>query len=183
MIPMCAGAATMSNDQKKSSDNETTGKTFAQLAQLVSEAGIRLRPEDRPLQKPHAEVADSSANRQAPEDPGQVFADAMAGVPRIEWRHGPAPSASSPAPPGSPDPEVLDERLFHDAVEGDAAPPILEHPEYIEGWIGVAGQRFLPQLRTGVYSIQGAVDLHGFSRNEAREAVEGFILRMSRERS
>jgi DNA-nicking Smr family endonuclease len=112
-----------------------------------------------------------------------VFADAMAGVARIRWRHGPVPSEAIPVPPGCPDPEVLDERLFHEAVEGDAALPILEHPEYIEGWIGVTGQRFLPQLRAGVYSIQGAIDLHGLGRTEAREAVEAFILRMSGERS
>ena len=40
-----------------------------------------------------------------------------------------------------------------------------------------------PGLRSGTYSIQGYIDLHGMSRVEAREAVEDFIVRMSRARS
>ena len=69
------------------------------------------------------------------------------------------------------------------AVEGDQAPSLLDHPEYIEGWVGVAGRRFLPNLRSGMYSIQGQIDLHGLGREEAKAAAEEFIERMSRFRS
>ena len=57
---------------------------------------------------------------------------------------------------------------------------ILDHPEYIEGWIGVTGKKFLPRLRNGFYSIQGQIDLHGLSREEAQKEVEEYIVRMSR---
>lgn len=60
---------------------------------------------------------------------------------------------------------------------------VIHHPEYIEGWIGVAGRRFLPNLRNGLYSIQGQIDLHGLARDEARTAVEEFIAHMARYRS
>ncbi len=60
---------------------------------------------------------------------------------------------------------------------------VLDHPEYIEGWIGVAGKRFLPNLRNGLYSIQGQIDLHGLGKAEARRNVEEFVERMSRYRS
>lgn len=60
---------------------------------------------------------------------------------------------------------------------------IPNHPEYIEGWVGTTGKRFLPNLRNGIYSIQGQIDLHGYSRVEAEIAVEDFIRRMSRFRS
>ena len=66
------------------------------------------------------------------------------------------------------------------AMEGDFPTTILDHPEYIEGWVGVAGKRFLPKLRNGLYSIQGQIDLHGLSRAEAQTAVEDYIIRMSR---
>ena len=69
------------------------------------------------------------------------------------------------------------------AVEGIPEMVVLDHPEYIEGWIGVAGKRFLPDLRNGLYSIQGQIDLHGLSRDEARRSVEDFVARMSRFRS
>ena len=69
---------------------------------------------------------------------------------------------------------AMDERVPISAVN---------HPEYIEGWIGVAGRRLLPHLRNGHYSIQEQIDLHGLAREEARQAVEDFIRRMSRYRS
>ena len=74
-------------------------------------------------------------------------------------------------------------RLMQAAIEGDPPMAIFDHPEYIEGWIGVAGKRFLPKLRNGLYSIQGQIDLHGLSRADAQTAVEEFIIRMSRFRS
>ena len=69
------------------------------------------------------------------------------------------------------------------AINGDPALSLPDHPEYIEGWIGVSGKRFLPGLRNGLYSIQEQIDLHGLSREEARCAVEEFVARASRFRS
>ena len=69
---------------------------------------------------------------------------------------------------------------MEEAIEGEMSPMVQEHPEYIEGWVGVAGKRYLPNLRTGLYSIQEQLDLHGYNRIEARIVVEDFILRMSR---
>ena len=57
---------------------------------------------------------------------------------------------------------------------------MMDHPEYVEGWIGVAGRQFLPRLRDGLFSIQGQIDLHGLDRESARVAVEEFVARMSR---
>ncbi len=69
------------------------------------------------------------------------------------------------------------------AIEQDSPIPVMDHPEYIEGWVGVAGKKFLPNLRNGLYSIQGQIDLHGLSRSEAQLAVEEYIIGMSRFRS
>ena len=69
------------------------------------------------------------------------------------------------------------------AVNGDPALEVPDHPEYIEGWVGVAGLKFLPNLRNGLYSIQAQIDLHGLSRDQARATVEEFIMQMSRFRS
>jgi len=52
------------------------------------------------------------------------------------------------------DQESDDRRLMQEAMEEDAPITIPDHPEYIEGWVGVAGKRFLPNLRNGIYSIQ-----------------------------
>jgi DNA-nicking Smr family endonuclease len=70
--------------------------------------------------------------------------------------------------------------LMQAAMDENSPMDILDHPEYIEGWIGVSGQRFLPKLRNGLYSIQGQIDLHGLNKSEAQIAVENYVMQMSR---
>jgi len=158
-----------------------------QLEELVRRAGIRLKITDDAPAKP--------APARPPENPEPVyeelpadisdddlFVEAMDGVNRASWKHPPLPS-SRPARPASPDPEAEDRRLMREALENGSPIAIPDHPEYIEGWVGVAGKRFLPNLRNGLYSIQGQIDLHGLNRAEAQAAVEEYIVRMSRFRS
>src|SRR5262245_34394933 len=85
-----------------------------------------------------------------------LFCRAMQGVVRSSWRHIPVP-ASSPSPESNRSQELEDRRLMQAAIDGDPAPAIFDHPEYIEGWVDLAGKRFLPQLRGGLYSIQGQI--------------------------
>jgi DNA-nicking Smr family endonuclease len=118
----------------------------------------------------------------APESDEDAFRLAMDGVARRTWRHSPASSPPPPFPEPA-DPDLEDLRLMQAAVDGDPALTIQDHPEYIEGWVGLGGRRYLPNLRDGLYSIQGQIDLHGMSRDEARVAVENFIIVMSRQRS
>lgn len=170
--------------QKRRNDKtpDAGNRPFSQLAGLMKEAGITPRPEGKALEQvPPAPVPITQAEPE-PEDDNRLFERAMEGVGRINWRRDPTPK-SSPPPVEFEDSGLEEARLFREAVAGDTAPPIPEHPEYIEGWVGVAGRRFLPNLRDGVYSIQAYIDLHGLSRIEARAAVEEFVVRMSRERS
>jgi DNA-nicking Smr family endonuclease len=159
-------------------------KSFGQLANLLNKAGIRLKSDGKPIA-----VLRNKAHKSAPalRDTSQstdeeLFRRAMHGVECARWRHKPRPTYK-PALPITGDPNLEARRLMLAAVEGSFPISISDHPEYIEGWIGVAGKRFLPKLRNGIYSIQGQIDLHGYSRAEAETAVEDFIIRMSRLRS
>jgi len=174
---------TMAKEDKKESVPATGNTPFSQLSQLLQVAGVKLHPEAGPKAASPPKEPPPPVETPSPEDPEEMFEDAMHGVARIHWRRDPAPASSVPPPLPAENPEDEEERLFHEAVGPDAAPPIMDHPEYIEGWVGPAGQRFLPALRNGVYSIQAAIDLHGLSRVEARAAVEEFIVRMSRRSS
>ena len=148
---------------------------FRDLDRIVRQAGLKLQAhaqasEFRSLQTPEGETEE------------QMYERAMRGVARARWRHTPA---ASPPPPhfsarGS---DLEDLVLMKDALEEDTSPRIPDHPEYIEGCVGVTGRLFLPHLRNGTYSVQGQVDLHGLSRPEARRIVEEFIQSMSRFRS
>lgn len=163
----------------------TVHGSIDRLSELVRQAGIQLKPQQEPGPKPAPDrpkprpVPSEESREDGDED---IFAQAMDGVDRIAWRHAPHPS-SKPARGPAPDTELENRRLMQEAVNADSPITIPDHPEYIEGWIGVEGKRFLPNLRNGIYSVQGQIDLHGLSRAEAQIAVEDFIIRMSRFRS
>lgn len=160
-------------------------KSFGQLKDLVSKAGIQLKSEDASIADSPKKVEEAAPELQetSPElTDEELFREAMQDVKSTSWRHYPHP-ASQPIPASTRDPDLEDRRLMLEAVEGNFPISIPDHPEYIEGWIGGAGKRFLPKLRNGLYSIQGQIDLHGYSRAEAEIAVEDFIIRMSRLRS
>jgi DNA-nicking Smr family endonuclease len=156
------------------------GGPFGELESLVAKAGIHLKSEI-------ALAPDSPAPQALPPPQAQpkcteedVFLQAMEGVQRSSWPRSPQPSSKPAAIVNGDDSESEARKLMQAALEGDAPMEILDHPEYIEGWIGVAGKRFLPKLRNGLYSIQGQIDLHGLSREEAQKEVEEYIVRMSR---
>ncbi len=151
---------------------------FKGLDALVKEAGLRLGTQET---SPAEETAKIESPLPEPNDE-LLFEREMEGVERSVWDHHPI---ESPARERMPlrDSAAEELRLMKAAVAGDPALNVLDHPEYIEGWVGVAGKRFLPNLRNGMYSIQGQIDLHGLGREEARQAVGDFIDRMSRFRS
>jgi DNA-nicking Smr family endonuclease len=49
-------------------------------------------------------------------------------------------------------------------------------PEYIEGAVHPRGRLYLQDLRSGRFSVQAHLDLHGMNQQEARFAVDEFIL-------
>ena len=152
------------------------------LGEVVQKAGIRLKPteEQIPATKP-APPKPPPGPPAKPANPGEdvSFLDAMQGVERMSWNREKS-IPPRPTPPSGEDPERHQARLMREAMDENIPIPIPEHPEYIEGWIGVSGKRYLPNLRSGLYSIQGQIDLHGMNREEAQAAVESFIAEMSR---
>jgi DNA-nicking Smr family endonuclease len=160
-----------------------SGNSFSDLNALVNEAGIHLKPIKKPLPPPPPAPPPEISDEHKPKidcTDEDLFLQSMGAVQRAAWRHSPH-HASKPVPvPVADDPDIEAKRLMQAALEGEYPMEILDHPEYIEGWIGVAGKRFLPKLRNGFYSIQGQLDLHGLSREEAQKEVEEYIVRMSR---
>src|SRR5437899_1021131 len=148
----------------------TAHRPFTALDKILSKAGFQLLP--RPIE---VQTCSLAATEDGNEE--QLFERAMRDVVRVAWRHDPVPSLL-PSPRPASNGELEDHKLMGAAM-GDRDASIVDHPEYIEGWVGVAGKRYLPRLREGLYSIQGQVDLHGLTREEVRRVVEDFIRRMS----
>lgn len=159
---------------------EQINKSFGRLKSLVQEAGLKLQ-EAPPFSEPPP--AKPTVETEAPaHSEEELFQTAMGEVKRSQWRH---QVADSPLPQHKPQAtqEAKEQEMMKAALAGDPALVVTEHPEYIEGWVGIDGKRYITNLRNGLYSIQGYLDLHGLTREEARQAVEEFIMRMSRFRS
>ncbi len=62
-----------------------------------------------------------------------------------------------------------------DLVAGGGTFDISDSDEYIEGLATGLDRRLLGRLRRGDYAVQGHVDLHGLTREEARVKVDEFM--------
>ena len=85
------------------------------------------------------------------------------------------PAKKSALPPRmDEDAEVLAQ--LAELVAGDAPFDLSDSDEFIEGHLPSLDPQLLRKLRTGEIALQGHVDLHGLTRDEARRALERFLL-------
>jgi DNA-nicking Smr family endonuclease len=71
-------------------------------------------------------------------------------------------------------------RQLEALVSGEAPFDIADSDEYVEGHVSGLDPGLVRKLRRGEFSVQGHLDLHGWSRAEAKGEVDRF-LRRSRE--
>jgi DNA-nicking Smr family endonuclease len=116
--------------------------------------------------------------KKPPEPVDRTFEEEMAGVARL-----------SPDPRGrlgAPEPTTAPRRVrqsddaeayaqLADLVEGVGPFDIADSDEYIEGLAPGIDKRLLRKLRKGDYALQGHLDLHGMTSEEARDEVERFV--------
>lgn len=139
--------------------------------------GTGRRPREAP---PHApSPPDPPATGADDEDPGGLFLRAVADVrplgERERDRVAGAPPAIAARPVTHPDGEVLDE--LAGLVAGTAPFDIADSDEYVEGAAAGVDRRILRRLRAGEFARQAHLDLHGLTAEEARVAVESFLVR------
>jgi DNA-nicking Smr family endonuclease len=104
----------------------------------------------------------------------ELFIDAMRDVKALGWSavplHPRPPMELKPYNEESEALQALEEFLRHGNVE-------IEHTaEYIEGSNRPEGRLYLKDLRSGRFSIQAYLDLHGMNLDAARFALDEFIL-------
>lgn len=116
------------------------------------------------------------AGRAAGEE--DLFARAMDGVvplPREPHRRIDAPPpASAAGPPLTDDAEVL--AALSDLVRGEARFDLSDTREYVEGNVVGLDPRLVRKLRRGEFAHKAHIDLHGLTAEEARVAVERFLV-------
>jgi DNA-nicking Smr family endonuclease len=104
-----------------------------------------------------------------------LWASAVAGVSRLDPGHGLAapPEPAGPQPFRDADLDALEE--LRALVEGDRPFDVADTEEFIEGWVSGLDHGVVRRLRKGDYAVQGHFDLHGMTKDEAKEAAELFL--------
>lgn len=107
-----------------------------------------------------------------------LFTRAMDGVVRLpresHRRIDAPPPAAGVGPPLTDDAEVL--ATLSDLVRGEARFDLSDTREYVEGSVVGLDPRLVRKLRRGEFAHKAHVDLHGLTADEARAAVERFLL-------
>ena len=151
-----------------------------------------VKPAAPPAAKPVP--AKPSPVRALPKNDDDLFLQEMAGAQPIQQK-GPRVGAPKGGPvgvsPTSPvggrglaaalskdDAEVL--ASLADLCTGEGPFDITDSDEYVEGIAEGLDRRILKRLRGGEYAVQAHLDLHGRTREEARDAVARFLLESRR---
>jgi DNA-nicking Smr family endonuclease len=154
---------------------EGFNQPFAQLARAAPATPERpptplVSPKPRALPPPPAPTRALSDE--------DLFLQEVAGAARINRAGGRvgAPAVDPVSRPRRPsdDAEVL--AALADLCGGDGPFDIADSDEYIEGVAEGIDRRLLKRLRAGEYAVQAHVDLHGATRDEARDKVARFIV-------
>jgi DNA-nicking Smr family endonuclease len=145
---------------------------FARLKERVAPA--KKPPPDRPpAARPSVPVPDPPPR---PCSDDELWAEAVAGVeplpagPPVLARPLPAPR---PEPFWHPDLDAI--RALEALVSGEAPFDLSDTDEFIEGRVPGLDAAIVRRLRRGEFAVQGHIDLHGMTRDEAKSAVDAFL--------
>jgi DNA-nicking Smr family endonuclease len=139
---------------------------FARLKDKVAP-----RPERAPRPAP---PAPEPPPREASED--ELWAVATSGVARLKpgpERAGPPPPAPAAEPFWHPDLDAL--RELEALVSGEAPFDLSDTDVFVEGRVPGLDPAIVRRLRRGEFAVQGHIDLHGLTKEEAKTAVVAFL--------
>jgi DNA-nicking Smr family endonuclease len=86
---------------------------------------------------------------------------------------GPRPPRGAPERFWHPDLDAVDE--LRALVSGEGPFDLSDTDEFIEGRAAGVSHDIVRKLRRGEFAVQGHVDLHGLTRDEAKREVEAFL--------
>ena len=107
-----------------------------------------------------------------------LWEEATRGVRPVERGAETVPPPPPPAARGAfwhPDLEAID--ALRALISGDAPFDVQDSDEFIEGRVTGLDQAVVAKLRRGEFAVQGHLDLHGMTREEAKSAVDDFLRR------
>lgn len=149
-------------------DPEGLNRPFEGLGDLLKRKATRAEPAGpalRPAPKPPALVPSE----------GELFAEAMAGVRRMD-RDNPGCETPGPPPPSAePVPEDADMGQLRQLVDCGEGFVVSDTPEYMEGTGYRAPPDITQRLHRGDFAVQAHLDLHGLTVEAAQEVFDAFM--------
>jgi DNA-nicking Smr family endonuclease len=148
--------------------------------ELFNNPFSKLKLEEKPKAapaKPPPPAPPKKAKRTAEEDEAALFLESVGDVQPVRVV---APRAPLKEPPSAdqisiPSEEAESLARLAELVSGEGPFDLADSDEFIEGSVHGFDGRVLRKLRTGAFSAQAHVDLHGLTKDEAKGALETFI--------
>lgn len=115
---------------------------------------------------------------EAPEDAEKLFSEAMSDVVPLsdKGQERVPPTARAKNPPRFLQQEESEVQAYlMDLVTGDAPFELIYSDEYVDGAVVGLSPEILKKLRSGDFSYQDYIDLHGYTKTEARAVVIDFV--------
>lgn len=168
-------------------EKDAVNRPFDALRKLRDEMAAAARPAPLAARKAATPVAGPAKApapppaRKAPLSDAELFLQEVGSIAQMDRRAGRVaapPPEPAPRPAKSDDAEVL--AALADLCGGDGPFDISDSDEYIEGLADGIDRRLLKRLRAGEYAVQAHLDLHGLTRDEARERVAKFLVESRR---
>jgi DNA-nicking Smr family endonuclease len=154
-----------------------TDKPFAILEEWVREGRIHLAQQvipaiaEAPQEEPRDGVVEAFPDGLADDE---LFELAMKDVKSLGWSavplHNRPPVEIQPQDEEQDALRALEDFVLNGNIE------IEQTAEYIEGSVHPHGRLYLDDLRSGRFSVQAHIDLHGLNLQEARFILEEFLL-------
>ncbi len=129
---------------------------------------------DHRIRTDKEEPAEVPAPKPPVPDEQDEFLDAMRGVRKVDRKkqrlHRKAAHVIQAGPTTGNETHLMDETL----KEGHAF-NVVNLPEYMEGYVDAVSPLVMEKLRSGEFSIQKVLDLHGLSAHDAYEVFQEFM--------
>jgi len=141
--------------------------------------GLKLPPKEDKPKAPAPEPPPPPPPRReglTDEELWQMATDGAAPLEDRKERIRPGPRPQARVPPQL-DPEIAAYEELRALVRGEAPFDLADSDEFIEGCVHGLDPRVVRRLRKGEFAIQGHVDLHGMTREEAKAALEAYVSR------
>ncbi len=153
----------------------SAGRAMTKKLRSLAELGA-LRDTLPSAAKPAVPVPALPALPMKPGDAPDLLRRAFAGVAPLDRakRSRVAPGRPASTPRVFADDDLVRAHL-RDLVSGDAPFDIADTVEYVEGSAVGLDRHVVKRLRRGDYAVQGHLDLHGLTRERARDVVVEFV--------